>query len=271
MRRVDAAADGEPSPDTVETGFASIDKLLGGGVRRGDLVVLGGDVGSGKSALALAVAIRAAHRGREVTFLSGEMSSDRVMERALAIEGRARVDELRQGTMDEATRARVGAAAVRLRERSPAVGELPGGGVDGVEAELRRRRGLEMAIVDPLQALASGGRPLEEELASAVRQLKAVALDLHVALLLTAHLPALARDRQDLRPLLDDLGALGAVKQHADVVLGLYREEMYQPGLGVEGATELIVNKNRNGPTGYADLYFYKQWMRFEDMLDPDR
>jgi replicative DNA helicase len=61
------------------------------------------------------------------------------------------------------------------------------------------------------------------------------------------------------------------VKQHADVVLGIFREEMSQPNSGVDGATELLVLKNRNGNTGYVDLYFYKQWLRFEDMLDPDR
>ena len=61
------------------------------------------------------------------------------------------------------------------------------------------------------------------------------------------------------------------MKQHADVVLAIFREEMYRPGYGVEGATELLVRKNRNGQVGYVDLYFYKQWMRFEDMLDPDR
>jgi replicative DNA helicase len=63
---------------------------------------------------------------------------------------------------------------------------------------------------------------------------------------------------------------LGAVKQNADVVLMIYREEMYRPGQGVEGAAELIVAKNRNGPPGLVDLYFYPRWLRFVDMLDPD-
>ena len=61
----------------------------------------------------------------------------------------------------------------------------------------------------------------------------------------------------------------GAIKQNADLVLAIYREEMYRPGQGVEGATELIVAKNRNGATGFVDLYFYPRWLRFEDMLDP--
>ena len=108
-------------------------------------------------------------------------------------------------------------------------------------------------------------------MAAAVQQLKTLAMDQHIAVILTAHLSAIARDRKDPRPQLDDFGALGAVRQHADVVLGLFREEMYQAGNGVDGATELIILKNRNGGMGYADLYFYKQWMRFEDMLDPDR
>src|SRR5215213_8497475 len=85
LARADAIADGAPSADTLATGFPSLDRMLGGGMRRGDLVVLGGDVGSGKSAFALAVAIRAAQQRLRVTFLSGEMSTDRLHERALAI------------------------------------------------------------------------------------------------------------------------------------------------------------------------------------------
>ena len=85
-----------------------------------------------------------------------------------------------------------------------------------------------------------------------------------------AQLPGLDVGRTNPRPTLDDYGALGAVKQHADVVLSIYREEMYNPGGGVEGATELHADKNRNGPTGFVDLYFHAHWMRFEDMLDPD-
>jgi replicative DNA helicase len=130
---------------------------------------------------------------------------------------------------------------------------------------------IQLAVIDSLQALAVGGRPRDEELAGAVQQLKTLAMDRHIAVVLTAHLPAMARERKDPRPQLDDFGALGAVRQHADVVLGLFREEMYQASTGVDGATELIILKNRNGGMGYADLYFYKQWMRFEDMLDPDR
>ena len=93
--------------------------------------------------------------------------------------------------------------------------------------------------------------------------------DRQPTLLATAQLPRHSGGRADPRPTLDDLGGLGAIKQNADLVLAIYREEMYRPGQGVEGATELIVTKNRNGPTGFVDLYFYPRWLRFEDMLEP--
>ena len=103
-----------------------------------------------------------------------------------------------------------------------------------------------------------------------MRALKQLALDARVAVLLTTPLPHLGQ-RDDRRPLLGDFGADGAVKERADVVLALFREGMYDSARGIDGATELLVRKNRNGGTGYADLYFYEQWMRFEDMLDPVR
>jgi replicative DNA helicase len=271
--RVDAVADGEPSDDAFATGFPSIDRCLGGGMRRGDLIVLGGDVGAGKSSLALALALRMSEAGRKVLFVTSEMSADRVMERALAIEGRIRVDTMWGGTLDERARTAMGAAAVRLRNRMPAIEVLTGGAVGQVAALLASHSETDVVVVDALQSLTTGRSGLDDELAAAVRDLKALALTDRVAVFATSHVPGLRREegRIDRRPHLDDFGACGAVKQHADVVLGLYREDLYAPGTGVDGATEVLVRKNRNGGTGYVDLFFYKQWLRFEDMLDPDR
>ena len=267
--RADAVAEGAESPDTIATGFPSLDKILGGGVRRGDLVVLGGDVGSGKSAFSLAIAMRVAQRRQQVAFYSGEMSSERLLERALAIEGRVRIDDLRQGVPNEVARAAVGAAAVRLRDQMPRLEALPIGGIPALLTAIEGDK-LDLLIVDSLQWLATGSKRMDEELADAIRRLKSLALERHLAILTTSHLPNLTA-REDRRPHLDDFGALGTVKQHADVVLALFREDMYDRRREIEGATELLIRKNRNGGTGYVDLYFYAQWMRFEDMVDPDR
>jgi replicative DNA helicase len=128
----------------------------------------------------------------------------------------------------------------------------------------------DLVIIDVVQGVGAGRRDAAEEQASAIRALKSLALDAGIAILATAQLPLLGA-RPDRRPQLDDFGALGAVKHHADVVLALYREGMYDSARDIEGATELLVRKNRHGNVGYVDLYFYAQWMRFEDMLDPDR
>ena len=275
VQRVDAQRPGEVTGDTVPTGFASVDKILGGGVRRRDLIVLGGDIGAGKSALALGVALRVAQQGLGVAFLSGEMDEERLMERALAIEGRVTVDDLRAAKMSDQTRAGIGGAAVRLRGLPLAMLPLAAEDFDTMAERLDPLRQLALVVVDYLQ-LVPPPQGLtrvtqDEDTAIVLRRLKALALERQVALLLVAQLPRFQAQRENPRPTLEDYGVLGALKQHADVVLSIFREEMYRPGGGVEGATELIVAKNRNGPTGFVDLYFYRRWMRFEDMLDPDR
>lgn len=270
IRQVDTQGRGTVPSDTIPSGFPSLDRLLGGGLRKRDLAVLGGDVRAGKSALALAMALRAAQGGYSVVFFSGEMDEDRLLERALAIEARARVDDIRTATLSDEARAALGAAAVRVRDLPLMFYPLTGRQFDEVVAPAWEHEPA-LVIVDYLQLLpAPTNRPTQDEdSAAALRALKALALDRRVACLAVAHLPQHVGTRPDPRPTLDDFGVLGAVKQHADVVLAIYREEMYNPGGGVEGATELILAKNRNGPTGFVDLYFYQQWLRFEDMLDP--
>jgi len=273
VARIDAVPPGGTAPDTVASGFPSLDRVLGGGFRRQDLIVLGGDVGSGKSALGLAIAMRAALAGTPTLHLSGEMSAERVLERALAIEGRVPIDDLRQGRLSAELRAAVGAAAVRLRDAPLLLRPLVGERFEEISDSLDQVPGRRLVVVDALH-LAAAPKPssrLDERLALTVRALKALAVQRHLALLALAQLPAHRADRADPRPVLDDLGALGVIKQTADLVLAIYREEMYRPAQGVEGATELIVAKNRNGPVGFVDLFFYARWLRFEDLLDPER
>ena len=191
--RMDATEPGTPAADTVPSGFPSLDRMLGGGFRRQDLVVLAGDVGSGKSALGLALAIRSARAGVPGLFLSGEMSPDRVMERALAMEGKAAIDDLRQGRLDPTTRAAVGAAAVRLRDTPLAFRPLAGDRFEEIAeaADFVPPRGL--LVLDSLQ-LAPSPRPaarLEERVALAIRALKALAVERDLAVVALAQLPGL--------------------------------------------------------------------------------
>jgi len=212
VARIDAVPPGGVASDTVPSGFQSLDGMLGGGFRRQDLVVLGGDVGSGKSALGLAIALRSASAGVPTLVLSGEMSPERVLERALALEGRAPIDDLRRGRLDAAARASVGAAAVRLRDIPLLLRPLGSERFEDIAASLDQVPGRSLLVVDSLQLTPAphpAGR-LDERVALAVRALKELAVERNVALLALAQLPGLRRDRADPRPVLDDLGGSGA-------------------------------------------------------------
>lgn len=270
LHRLLSRADGDRTspPLVVPTGFPSADRLLGGGLRRGDLVVLAGDVAVGKSAFALAVALRAAAAGHGALVVSGESTPVRLLERLVAMQARLPLEGLRRGALDEDAAAAAGAAAFALRERSPALARLASGHPAELADTVRRTLDLELVVVDGLPAFAVGARPRDEELAAAVAAIKRLAIELDVAVVLTMPLARTAAGRPDPRPTLGDLGVLGAPAQLADVVLALFREEMYQPDRGIEGAAELHVLKNRDGANGWVDLYFYHRWLRFEDVAE---
>lgn len=267
--RVDRVREGSVDANVIATGFLSLDRALGGGVRRGDLIVIGGDDGVGTSALALAIALRVEVR---TLLLTGEMLPERAYERALAMSARVSLESLRLGAVDEEERVRLATAAVALRDRAPVIETLGGGGVDEVQRAVHADPTPDVVIVDGLEALLASDharlQPRDEALAYAVLGLKRLALARHAAIILLSHLPQLDRARHDRRPRLTDFGVRGAVATHADVVLGLYREELYDGDLGVAGAAELRLLKHRDGPLAYVDLFFFAQWMRFEDVLE---
>src|SRR5437867_12249164 len=177
VARVDQQRPGETPGDTVPTGFPSIDRMLGGGVRRRDLVVLGGDIGAGKSALALGVALRVAQQGVGVAFLSGEMDEERMMERALVIEGRVAIDELRSAKLNDQTRAGIGGAAVRLRGLPLTILPLAAPDFEAAAQRLDPLRQLGLVVVDYLQLVPSprgvARSTQDEDLALVLQRLKA--------------------------------------------------------------------------------------------------
>jgi replicative DNA helicase len=226
-------------------------------------VVLGGDTSSGKSALALAIALRASAAGNSVIFFSGEMSPARIAERALAMEARVSVDELRRGSKAPQVRE----AAARLENCLPRLLAMPSGSLGRVAMTIRKERPA-LAILDPLTHLR--GAAAEQPMASAVPHLKDLARRTGTTVVAVAPLAASPRGRADRRPTLDDFGSCG-LRDHADLLLGLFREELYERDPHIKGATELHVLKNRSGPAGsFADLFFFSEWLRFEDVLEPE-
>jgi len=265
VSRLDRASLGEIDPGLVPTRFPSIDRAISGGFRRGDLIVIGGDDSAGCSALSLAIALRVSPRA---LVLTGEMQAERAYERALAMGAKVSLESLRLGAVTEEERVRLAAAAVILRDRAPVIETMTSGTLADIDRAVEATPDASLVVVDPLECLLDRNSGRDEALGFAVLSLKRLALQRQVAVLLTTHLPQLARERQDRRPRLPDFGLGGAIGTHADLVLGLYREELYESDLGVSGAAELLLLKNRDGAKGYVDLYFDHRFSRFEDVLE---
>ena len=265
VARLDRASPGDVDPGLVATQFPSIDRAIGGGFRRGDLIVVGGDDSAGCSSLALAIALRVSPRA---LLLTGEMQPERAYERALAMSARVSLESLRLAAVSEDERAKLAIAAVTLRDRAPVIETIAAGSLIAVDRAVEASPDASLVVVDPLEGLLDRDSGRDEALGYAVLSLKRLALRRNVALLLTTHLPRLDRDRHDRRPRLTDFGLGGAIGSHADLVMGLYREELYETDLGVTGAAELLLLKNRDGAKGYVDLYFDSRYSRFEDVLE---
>jgi replicative DNA helicase len=265
VARLDRAAAGHVDAGVIPTRFPSLDRAIGGGFRRGELVVIGGDDSAGTSSLALGIALRSP---QSALLLTSEMHPERVFERALALSAKVPLESLRMGLVQEGERLRLASAATMLRDRAPVVETLGRGGVAEVERASLASPELPLVIVDALEGLLDTPTGRSEALGYAVLELKRLALRRNIVVLCTMHPPGLDLSRADRRPRLPDFGLEGAVGAHADLVAGLYREELYESDLGVSGAAELILLKHRDGPRGYVDLYFDSRFGRFEDVLE---
>lgn len=252
----------------VPVGFPGLAPFVPGGFRAGELIVLGGDAQSGTSSLALALALRACAGGTPTTLLSSEHTPTRLFERALSAVSRVPCNALGRGVLDEGADAAITAAASQLREHAPLLMRLEGHGIPELERAVDSAPGTRLLVVDGLESLLTEPTGRDDALAWAVLACKRLALRRDLVVLLITHLPRFDRARPDRRPQLDDFGVRGAVATHADLVLGLFREELYQRDAALAGAAELHLLKHRTGELGYVDLYFEAACLRFEDVME---
>jgi replicative DNA helicase len=256
-----------PAPDLVTTGYPSLDRLLAGGLRRGELAIVGGDAGSGKTSLVLGIAIRAAVAGYPVLILTQEASVERCWERLVSAESGVTQIGMRTGVLPSGGVDALKSAADVLRrmpitvEKAPHTPALLAERLEGADLQA-------LVIIDGLAGLDQPPRPVAEAQAQVVRLAKRVAVDQDVAVLLTA---PLAADRTQLpppRPALPDFGVLGSAAAVADVVMGIFREALYDDAPDVAGAFEVHVLKHRAAATAFTDLYIEPGAGRVEDLIE---
>lgn len=256
----------------VATGFTDLDEKTSG-FQPSDLIIIAGRPSMGKTAFCLNVAQHAATVDQVPTVIfSLEMSKEQLALRMLCSEARVDNHKLRSGHIAENEWGKLTMAAGRLSEASLFIDDTPGMSVFEMRAKARRLKaehGLGMIIIDYMQ-LMSGSKSRsdsrEQEISEISRSLKALAKELSVPVLALSQLNRRLEDRTDKKPQMSDLRESGAIEQDADVILFIYRDEVYhRDSEEAKGKAEVIIGKQRNGPIGDIPLTFINEYTRFEN------
>ena len=257
----------------VPTGFRGLDSLTSG-LQKQDLVVIAARPSMGKTSLALALAQHAAIESKAVVgVFSLEMSAEALAMRMLCSEASVDAQKFRSGFLSNDEWARLGTALGKLVEARIFIDDTPAISVLEMRAKARRlateQKQLDLIVVDYLQLMSSSGRRIEsrqQEVSQISRELKALAKELNIPLIALSQLSRAPENRTDHRPQLADLRESGAIEQDADLVAFIYREEAYNRTDDNKNIAELIVAKQRNGPTDTVYLAFLNQFAKFTDL-----
>ena len=276
---IDVLFDRGKSVTGVETGFVDLDRMTSG-FQPGELIILAARPSLGKTALALNVGAHAATQGVATGIFSLEMSKESLLIRLLCSEARIDSHKLRTGFTSRDEWSKMTQALGRLAEAPLYIDDSPALSVMQIRARARRvkaEKGLGLLIVDYLQLITGHGRfeNRTQEVSFISRSLKSIAKELSVPVLALSQLSRAPEERPGHRPQLSDLRESGSIEQDADVVLFIFRQDVYkqqeeeQEGGGAGGRCELIIGKQRNGPTGNIPVVFIKRYARFEN-ASPD-
>ncbi|HKT80424.1 MAG TPA: replicative DNA helicase [Vicinamibacterales bacterium] len=259
----------------VPTGFTDLDEMTSG-LQSGDLVIIAARPSMGKTSLVLNMAQHVGTKtDRTVGMFSLEMSKEQLFLRMLTAEARIDAHRLRGGFLGERDWGRLSQALGTLSEAKVFIDDTPSIGVLEMRAKCRRLKaehGLHLVIVDYIQLMQGRGRFENRtlELASISRSMKGLAKELGVPIIVLSQLSRAPESRSDHRPQLSDLRESGALEQDADVVMFIYREDVYAdktaPPTDAQGTAEIIIGKQRNGPTGIVKLAFIREFTRFENL-----
>ena len=266
----------DPSDVTgVPTGFADLDRMTSG-LQPGDLVVVAGRPSMGKTAFALNVGEHVAlNTGQPVAVFSMEMGASQLALRMIGSVGRLDQHKLRTGRLASEDWERLSAALGRLNEAPILIDETPA--LNAIEVRSRARRlmktygKLGLVIVDYLQLMQASttGENRATEISEISRSMKALAKELRVPVMALSQLNRSLEQRPNKRPVMSDLRESGAIEQDADLILFIYRDEVYNPETQEKGVAEIIVGKQRNGPIGTTRLTFLGEYTRFENFAQP--
>lgn len=271
----------------VPVGLPGVDQILGGGIRTGELLLLAGDAGSGTTSLAAGIALRSSllsapdtepdpavtagfrryygtrRGGSRALFMTTEQSREAFATRLLAMVARTPVSLIRSSALDDISSARMTAAAARLSWYGPLIASAYHG-LDPIDELTAQFPDTRLVIIDSVDLMRLNAG---DDIAGTLRRLKEIAVTRDLAIIAVVHTASVALGR---RPRLDDLPQAADSSAAADIVLALFREEVYEQLTEIDGAAELLVLKHREMAGAYADLYFDAAKLTFEDLLESE-
>ncbi|GIO07827.1 replicative DNA helicase [Brevibacillus reuszeri] len=252
----------------IPTGYTDLDKMTAG-FQRSDLIILAARPSVGKTAFALNVAQNVAARaGETVAIFSLEMGATQLVQRMICAEGNLDASRMRSGALEEDDWQKLTMAIGTLAKAPIYIDDTPGVTVQDIRAKCRRlqaERGLGMILIDYLQLIHGRGKGdnRQQEVSEISRTLKGIARELNVPVIALSQLSRGVEQRQDKRPMMSDIRESGSIEQDADIVAFLYRDDYYDKETENKNVIEVIIAKQRNGPTGTVELAFLKEFNKF--------
>ncbi|ARF17491.1 replicative DNA helicase [Sporosarcina sp. P3] len=253
----------------IPTGFRDLDQITAG-FQRNDLIIVAARPSVGKTAFALNVAQNVATKTDEnVAIFSLEMGAEQLVMRMLCAEGNIDAQVLRTGNLEADDWRKLTMAMGSLSNAGIFIDDSPGIRINEIRSKCRRlqqEHGLGMIMIDYLQLIMGSGRGSDnrqQEVSEISRSLKALARELKIPVIALSQLSRGVEQRQDKRPMMSDLRESGSIEQDADIVSFLYREDYYDKETEMQNMIEIIIAKQRNGPTGTVTLAFAKEYNKF--------
>ncbi|MBR6396877.1 MAG: replicative DNA helicase, partial [Lachnospiraceae bacterium] len=276
MRTIDsieAVAKNKGSVTGVETGFYDLDAMTAG-FQKSDLIIVAARPSMGKTAFVLNIAEYAAVKhDTAVAIFSLEMSKDQLVKRILAMNSRVDSQDIRTGNLEDEDWAKLVESAATISRSKLLIDDTPGISVMELRSKCRKMKlehNIGMIIIDYLQLMSgskNNGESQQQVISDISRSLKAIAREINVPVIALSQLSRAVEQRPDKRPMLSDLRESGAIEQDADVVMFIYRDDYYNKDSEEKGISEIIIGKQRNGPTGTVKLLWENKLTKFQNLL----
>ncbi|MBP5304298.1 MAG: replicative DNA helicase [Lachnospiraceae bacterium] len=276
MRTIDsieAVAKNKGTVTGVETGFYDLDAMTAG-FQKSDLIIVAARPSMGKTAFVLNIAEYAAVKhDTAVAIFSLEMSKDQLVKRILAMNSKVDSQDIRTGNLEDEDWAKLVESAATISRSKLLIDDTPGISVMELRSKCRKMKlehNIGMIIIDYLQLMSgskNNGESQQQVISDISRSLKAIAREINVPVIALSQLSRAVEQRPDKRPMLSDLRESGAIEQDADVVMFIYRDDYYNKDSEDKGISEIIIGKQRNGPTGTVKLLWENKLTKFQNLL----